>query len=296
MTLHPATRPTLNRSRTIPERTIVAAESDLVRHREARTRFVTSPQGPLALVNTQWISRNNGMAGETVWGVPGEWAPLPVGESGLRLLASAGDGIVVDGEPVYGSVVVRGRDSDSPSEIRFRDGVTGYVIAGESGDYALRVWDASSEAMSTFGSIDAYPFDPEWVIRASFTPVPGGRAVGFEHMQESGMSRQHVVPADITFSRDGIDYSVAAYWDEERLLLVFADATNGTDTYGVGRFLKVLPEGDGTVVLDFNRAYLPPCAFSYHFTCPMPPRENRFPVRIEAGERNVLDRADRLLH
>jgi uncharacterized protein (DUF1684 family) len=289
MSLHPATHST---SAPLTPYDEDALES----FRVARHRIVTSPQGALALVNTQWISRSNGMAGESVWGVPGTWAPLPAGESGLRLTASAGDGIVVNGDPVYGTVVVRGRDSEHPSEIRFSPTVTGTVISGESGDYALRVWDSASEAVRDFGSIDVYPADPDWVIRASFTPVAGGRAVGFEHVQENGVTRERIVPADISFTRDGVDYSLASYWDEEKLLLVFGDATNGDDTYGVGRFLKVLPEDDGTIVLDFNRAYLPPCAFSYHFNCPMPPRQNRFPVRIEAGEKNVLNRAGGLLH
>ncbi len=64
--------------------------------------------------------------------------------------------------------------------------------------------------------------------------------------------------------------------------------TSNVDTYGVGRFLYLAPNADGTITLDFNRAVLPPCAFSYNFNCPLPPKQNRFAVRIEAGETNVL--------
>lgn len=104
------------------------------------------------------------------------------------------------------------------------------------------------------------------------------------------------MPADIVFTRDGIDYSLAAYWDDRELLLVFGDETNGDTSYGVGRFLRVLPDEDGTITLDFNRAYLPPCAFSNFFNCPMPPRQNRFAVRVEAGERTVLAGSGEPLH
>ena len=77
---------------------------------------------------------------------------------------------------------------------------------------------------------------------------------------------------------------------------IFADATSGDSTYSVGRFLYVAPKPDGTITLDFNLAVLPPCAFSYAFNCPMPPKQNRFAVPIEAGEKNVLKKDGSLLH
>jgi uncharacterized protein (DUF1684 family) len=79
-------------------------------------------------------------------------------------------------------------------------------------------------------------------------------------------------------------------------MIVFSDATSGQSSYSVGRFLMVAPNPDGSITLDFNRAYLPPCAFSYNFNCPMPPAENRFPFAVLAGEKNVLNAAGELLH
>jgi uncharacterized protein (DUF1684 family) len=105
-----------------------------------------------------------------------------------------------------------------------------------------------------------------------------------------------VIPGEITFTKDGIDYNLAAFKSGRALQLVFADATNGDTTYSVGRFLFVAPNADGTITLDFNRAVVPPCGFSYAFNCPMPPRQNRFSVPIEAGEKNALDKNGRLLH
>jgi uncharacterized protein len=97
-------------------------------------------------------------------------------------------------------------------------------------------------------------------------------------------------------SRDGVDYNLAAFKSGRALQLVFADSTNGDSTYSVGRFLFVAPNADGTITLDFNRAILPPCAFSYNFNCPLPPKQNRFGVPIEAGEKNVLKKDGSLLH
>ena len=104
------------------------------------------------------------------------------------------------------------------------------------------------------------------------------------------------VPGEITFSKDGIHYNLAAFKAGRALQLVFSDATSGDSTYSVGRFLFVAPNADGTITLDFNRAVLPPCAFSYAFNCPMPPRQNRFTVPIEAGEKQVLNKDGSLLH
>ncbi|MCU1481372.1 MAG: hypothetical protein JWQ19_2158 [Subtercola sp.] len=280
--------------------TTTAPESQLAAYREARRRYVTSAQGPLALVNTEWIT-GSPAEGQAAFGVPGTWFPLEHGESGLRLQAAASDGIEVDGALVDGEVVVRGADDPGASTVRFGDTVTGTVIASEDGEYALRVWDARSDANASFGRIDAFEFDPSWVIEAAFTPIEGGSTIGIAHLKDGGATRERIVPGEITFTKDGLDYSLAAFQDDGGLLLVFSDATSGDTTYGVGRFMRVAAPGldappAGTVTLDFNRAYLPPCAFSFHFNCPMPPAQNRLTVPVAAGEKNVLARDGSLLH
>lgn len=267
----------------------------LARYHSRREQAVTAPQGNLALVNTQWITGEPD-SGQPVWGVPGLWSPLPAGQSGLKVTAAATDNIFVDEVLVDGSAIVRGKDDPNPGAIRFSDTVTGFVIANEQGEYALRVWDAQSEDIQKFGSIDAFPFNPEWIITATFSPIEGGKTVGFEHLKDDGATRDMVIPGEITFTKDGVDYNLAAFKAGRALQLVFSDTTNGESTYSVGRFLFVVPNEDGTVTLDFNLAVLPPCAFSYNFNCPLPPAQNRFAVPIEAGEKNVLDKDGSLLH
>jgi len=264
-------------------------ESLLATYHSRREESVVQPKGNLALVNTQWVDSE-----QTIWGVPGRWAPAP--EGGLVVTAAASDNIVVDGVPVDGSVVVRGKDDANPSEIVFSETVSGFVIAGDDGQYGLRVWDSNSEGIREFGSIDAYPYNPDWVITGRFTENPAGTTMGFEHLRDEGKTKQQVIPGEITFSKDGIDYNLAAFKAGRALQLVYADATNGVDTYSVGRFLFLAPNPDGSITLDFNRSVLPPCAFSYNFNCPLPPKQNRFAVPIEAGEKNVLKKDGSLLH
>ena len=268
-----------------------SAAERLDRFHAAREQSVRTANGFLALVNTQWIGEE-----QTIWGVPGTWAPRAEGESGLTVTATAADGVVVDGEPVDGTVVVRGKDDPAPSGVVFDDHTTGTVIRGEDGQYALRVWDAQSEAIQEFGSISTFAYDPEWVVSGTFTPNPEGTTVGFSHVKDDGATRELPVPGDIAVTIRGEEYRIAAFKDGNRLQLVFSDATSGEDTYGVGRFLFVAPNRDGSITLDFNYAVLPPCAFSYNFNCPMPPKQNRFPFRIEAGEKQVLNKDGALLH
>jgi uncharacterized protein (DUF1684 family) len=174
---------------------------------------------------------------------------------------------------------------------------------GEPED-GLRFWDSAAPAVTAFEGISAFDYNPDWVIDARFTPAAEGRTIPFEHIRDNGGSRDLVVPGDITFSRDGIDYSLSAFDDDGSLLLVFGDATNrqtgNTATYSSGRFLFVRrPDTDapgagfgvaGPVTLDFNRAFVPPCGFSVQYNCPLPPVQNRFTGPVEAGEREVVFR------
>jgi uncharacterized protein (DUF1684 family) len=270
--------------------TATTDQEQLAVFRQRRDLAVVQPKGNLALVNTQWVDSE-----QTIYGVPGVWAPLPAGRSGLKVIASAADGIRVDGELVDGSAIVAGKDAEVPGEIMFNDSVSGFVIAGETGNYALRVWDAHSEAIQNFGTIDAFEYNPEWVVQAEFTELPGA-TLPFEHSKDEGKTRELEVPGEISFKKDGVDYQLAAIKSGRALQIVFSDATSGVSSYSVGRFLFVAPDAHGKVTLDFNRAVLPPCSFSYAFNCPMPPKQNRFSVPIEAGEKNVLAKDGTLLH
>jgi uncharacterized protein (DUF1684 family) len=242
---------------TIPfvSETLADAPDGYATWRAARLAGVVSATGNLALVETRWLN-------------PG----TPVDEE-----------------------LARARDSAAPTvtitTLERRDIDTGEPQSG------LRFWDAASPAIAAFDTITAFPFDPDWVVEAEFAPVAGDRTIPFEHIRDNGGSRALVVPGDIRFSRDGVDYVLQAFDDDGTLLLVFGDATNRRDddtaTYSSGRFLFVRRAdgggfGDaGTVTLDFNQAFVPPCGFSVHYNCPLPPASNRFSVPIEAGERQV---------
>lgn len=252
-----------------------------------REAQVKEPFGSLALVLTQWID-----AEQSVWGVPGTWAPRTDGEKGLVLSAAASDGITVNGDIVDGTITLSG-PGDSASTIRFSDTVSGTIIA-EEGLCGLRVWDAQSEWITNYGGIDAYPYDPSWVITGTWKPNPVGTTMDVD--KKLGSAKSEVIPGEIEFVHGGHTVSLLTIGTGKALQIVFADLTNESETYSVGRFLFVVPNPDGTVTMDFNLAVLPPCAFSYNFNCPIPPKQNRLPFPVRAGEKNVLATNGELLH
>ena len=96
-------------------------------------------------------------------------------------------------------------------------------------------------------------------------------------------------PGYLQFEIDGESFQLdpTGKIESKKLFLIFADQTNGDETYGAGRFLSVdLPNPDSTIYIDFNKAYNPPCAFTKYATCPLPPKQNQLPIEVTAGEKN----------
>jgi uncharacterized protein len=154
----------------------------------------------------------------------------------------------------------------------------------------LRRWDSASAAIQAFEGLESYDYDPAWVVPAEYAPGESGRTVSFEHLRDNGRTRELAVPGVITATIAGAEYRLNAFDDGGVLLLVFGDPTNGSESYASGRFLFVeRAAGDfgsaGPVVLDFNRAFVPPCGFSDQYNCPLPPASNRIAAPVRAGER-----------
>jgi uncharacterized protein (DUF1684 family) len=216
------------------------------RWHQDRLAAVTGPQGSLALVETRWYPPAT---------------PIPAGE----LEAAGGPSITV-------------------TTLEREDLVTGLPQHG------LRRWDAEAAGRRGFAGIDLFPYDPAWVLEGTWLPSPEERTVAFEHIRDGGHTREHATPGDVAVRIAGADYRLAAVDGGDALLLVFADATNGEETYAAGRFLQAerpagAADGPATVLLDFNRAYVPPCGFSSEFNCPLPPASNRVAAPVRAGER-----------
>jgi uncharacterized protein len=157
----------------------------------------------------------------------------------------------------------------------FRVGRLGLSIFGGAGYYQVRMKDPASQLRRNFHGIDYYPARPEYRVKGRF--VADARRIG-----------PVPSPGYVVFQLEGRElrlYPVAEEPGARVLLIVFADLTTGKETYSGGRFLDFPSPRGESVELDFNMAYNPPCAFTPYVDCPVPPRQNRLPVRIEAGEK-----------
>ena len=188
-----------------------------------------------------------------------ERAPLPA--DGLPLVADA------DGDPT-----------------RLELGSLRIILIRRGERFALRAWDREATARQELAGIDRFAVDPRWRFEARFEPTSGRTITVPDILGEVAPESS---PGRVAFSVDDVECRLDALEGGEsgELFLVFADPTNGVETYAGGRFLYTDPPDGGRVVVDFNRAYNPPCVFSPYATCPLPPAENRLPLRIEAGEK-----------
>jgi len=169
-------------------------------------------------------------------------------------------------------------------------GPKAFVIIRRGERYAVRMWDGNAEARKKFTDIDRFPLSKEWKIEARWESYEKPKPIKIQSVIP-GYVENYVVPGVAIFTLAGKEYRLEPVGEPgaRQLFFIFADKTNGSDTYGAGRFLYTDPAKDGKVVLDFNKAINPPCAFSSYTTCPLPPASNRLPVRIEAGEKKFGD-------
>ncbi|MGW6914812.1 DUF1684 domain-containing protein [Kitasatospora sp. NPDC054939] len=250
---------------------------------DGRAATVSSPHGQLALTGTHWLEPEPG----AIPGLPGQWW---TDAEGVRLRAAASDGITLAGgdAPVDGEVLLR-PDSD-PAADTAAVGELLLVPIEREGELALRVFDPDAPARAAFAGISAYTYSPEWAVPAVFTPFETDAAQSVVVPNADGKERPLAVAGTIAFTVAGEHHTLTVSLSGNKLSGVIADATSGHDTYRFRFITLPAPDPTGRTVVDFNRAYLPPCAFADHFICPFPPPGNRLPMAVEAGEKQVLTR------
>jgi uncharacterized protein (DUF1684 family) len=167
-----------------------------------------------------------------------------------------------------------------------KSGSLAWFIIEREGRYAIRLRDYEHPAIEAFQGIESFPFKPEWRIRAAFEEFDSPRELSIPTVM--GSMENIICPGLLRFKIRDQEHVLYPSPSGDGFFIVFADGTSGVETYGGGRFLYTDGPGkDGSVLLDFNRAYNPPCAFTPYATCPLPPRENILSVRIESGEKDA---------
>lgn len=272
-----------------------AYEREIRDWRATRQERLLRPDGWLSLVGLHWITPGTTFVGSAKENGtrlslgPDQLGMLTLEKNGsARLRLAEGAEVLVDGEPAEGEVALVSDADGKPTVVAFNRGDASFVLIERSGRHALRVRNAMARTRTSFPGIDYFEINPDFRFEARFEAHPPGKTIDIVNML--GMVEPMANPGRVVFEKDGVSHSLEALDEGDgQLFFVFADRTSGHETYAASRMLYAAPAGkDGTTVLDFNRAYNPPCAFTPYSTCPMPPPENRLDLRIEAGEKKPL--------
>jgi uncharacterized protein len=240
--------------------------------------------GWLTVVGLDWLKEGDNRVGagtSNEVALPPGSAPQHVAviswHAGKALLHPApGVPLTINGQPARETTLREDDDVLAINQLQF------YLIL--RGDRAgIRLKDNAAEARKHFQGLSWYPVDPGWRIEAKFTAWTSPHSLSFHNT--IGQEEHEPSPGYVTFQKDGREFKLEPTIDEGKLFFVLRDETSGKTTYGASRFLYTEQAKDGIVLLDFNKAENPPCAFTAYATCPLPPPQNRLALAITAGEK-----------
>jgi uncharacterized protein len=177
-------------------------------------------------------------------------------------------------------------DDQSKNTTHLEQGDLAWNIIKRGDRYGIRLRDYRHPRINKLHHIPSYPIQTSYVVEATLRPFDSPRTMTVGTPVE-GYTEEYQCPGTLNFKLNGKKLELYPFTSGNGYFLVIADETTGLDTYGAGRFMYASPDSTGRIILDFNRAYNPPCAFSPFATCPMPPKENFLLVAIEAGEKSV---------
>lgn len=208
---------------------------------------------------------------------------LTLHEGRVTLRVSEGTRIT-SGDTLVSELVLN-NDFDEHTTFLEQGDLAWYIVKrGER--YGIRLRDYNHPRIEALDHIPSYPIQTGYVVEARLEPFDEPRTMTVATPVD-GFTEEYQCPGELHFRLNRKDLVLYPFTAGNGYFLVIADQTTGLETYGAGRFMYSTPDSTGRIILDFNKAYNPPCAFSPYATCPMPPRENFLPVSIEAGEKAV---------
>jgi uncharacterized protein (DUF1684 family) len=271
---------------------VAAHKQEIGKWQKTRLANLTKEDGWLSLIGLFWLNEGENKFGSSAANpvvLPKEKVPAVAGSFWLdkghvRIVSRPGVEITSDGKPVTELDLRDDNDDNGPSILKLGSLLINVVKRGEK--IGIRVKDTESRTRREFKGLEYYPIDPKWRIEARFEPYQPAKTIPITNVLS--MTDDETSPGALAFDVDGKTYRIDPILEkgETDLFIMIADGTTGTETYGAGRYIYVSPpDSSGKVVIDFNKAYSPPCAFTNYATCPLPPRQNHLPFRIEAGEK-----------
>jgi uncharacterized protein len=256
---------------------------------QERVQSLKADEGWLNLIGLHWLEE-----GETTFGagIESDFRLEFVGFPDTIGVFTLEDGKVYftpDIESVFiGENVVKGKvkifDPETQESEKLSLKSLRWNIIKRADAFGVRLRDLETAAVTQFEGIERYPVDLDWRIEARFVAYEPVREIPITNVL--GQTTPNPSPGYVEFEKEGKIYKIDALDAGDELYLIIADNTSGGKTYGGGRYMYVKkPVAGDKVILDFNKAYNPPCVFTPHATCPLPPRQNMLALEITAGEK-----------
>jgi|CXWL01.1.fsa_nt_gi uncharacterized protein (DUF1684 family) len=265
-------------------------EVDVLAWRAERKAGLEQPDSWLTLVGLYWLKPGEATLGSDPSSThvfppkaPDRVGTIRLEGDRLTLRPAPRAGVRVEGEAVGTTELAT--DADGPPTV-VDVGSLHFFAIDRGGKIGLRLRDSESSALMAFKGLDYFAVDAGWRLEARIEKSDPPKSIKVPNVL--GQVSDMPSPGTLVFERAGRTFRLDPVIEEgdDQLFVIFGDLTNGKATYGGGRFLYAdPPDADGRVILDFNRAYNPPCVFTPFATCPLPPPGNQLDVAVEAGEK-----------
>jgi len=258
--------------------------------RKEREDDLRSEDGWLTVAGLFWLKE-----GENSFGTdPSNAIVLPKGSAPAHagvfvfkngktvIRVEGGAPVILDGKAVRAQEVKA--DQPGPPDKLALNALTMYVI--KRGDrYGIRLKDKKNPNRIEFKGLQWYPIADSYKVIADWVPYDPPHKIPIANVL--GQTEDATCPGYASFTMNGTKIKLEPLGEpgDKELSFIISDGTSGKETYGAGRFLDTDGPSNGKLLIDFNKAYSPPCAFTEFATCPLPPKQNRMAVRIEAGEK-----------
>jgi uncharacterized protein (DUF1684 family) len=260
--------------------------SEITKWRHDREVRLKADDGWLSLVGLFWLKEGDNRIGTAdtaevkLTRGPAEAAVITLHSGKAVLTVRPGAKVTVNGKPAQSAGLHSDADGAPPDVIGI--GNLKLFIIHRGAKDAIRMKDPESATRRDFTGLKWFPISPAWRIEAKFVPYDKPKKIVLDTMV--GEKEEEFSPGYAEFQRDGQQIRLQAVTEDDELFFIFRDTTAGKTTYPAARFLYTPLPKNGKVILDFNRAYNPPCVFTPYATCPLPVPQNRLAIAIPAGE------------
>ncbi len=255
-----------------------------------RIERLKQPDSWLSLVGLYWLKEGEnsfGSADSNDIVFPKNSAPANLGVFELKdsvVLAKInyGEKVYLHNIPVLYQIM---HNDLSINTTILKYGTLSWYVIKRDNRFGIRLKDSEAPLLKGFDGIDMFEIDTAWRVPAKFVEYKSPKKVLTPTV--IGTFEESMVYGKLEFKIDGELFSLEPSVSENGYFLVFADETNGVETYGAGRFLFVeKPDSSEQLYIDFNKTYNPPCVFTKYATCPLPRKENYLKIKVLAGEKN----------